>query len=130
MPHVVQQRSGQRVSGSLRGQALPEGKVLMQFAHARDESGHHEGGAHGVGKARVVCAWVGQARQSELANVAEALHLPRFEQFHQDGLFVRLEGDQAMHGVAKNHRQGDLPPPARGLKLCEPPCRKKYDNRR
>ena len=100
---VVEQRRGERFACALRRDALPERKLVLNVSQARDEALHHERRADGVRKSRVVRARVGERREAELANAPEPLNLRRLEQANDDRLLCRLEGDEPVDRIAKNH---------------------------
>ena len=104
MPEIVQKcrRDGQRCL--FRGDALLGRKVTLDLPHATDETRHHMGSADRVREPRVIGAGVGERRQPELPDASESLHLVRLHQAGDDGKFGRFERDQAVDGVAKDHR--------------------------
>ena len=79
MPDVVQQRCRHRIARAVGRQALPEGQRTVDLLQSNDERMHHVRGAHGMRKAGVIGAWVGEGSQSELPDSAQALHFARFE---------------------------------------------------
>jgi hypothetical protein len=101
---VVQQRGGQRVSGSLGGEPLPERQLVVQRAEPADQARHDEGGADGMRETGVVGARVCKRGETELANPPQTLQLAGFEQRWHDGFFVGFERNQAMDWVSQDHQ--------------------------
>ncbi len=56
---VVQKRRSQRLAGPFGRDPLPKREDFMNRAEPRKELAHHERGADGVGKSRVIRAWIG-----------------------------------------------------------------------
>ena len=100
---VMEHRRRERVASAIRRELLPIRKIAMDRAKSRDEQLHHERRANGVREPRVLCAGKRQRCHAELTDAAETLNLGRVDEELDDALFVRLERDEAVHGIAKDH---------------------------
>jgi len=77
-------------------------KNRMEFADPREQPRHDARRADGVREPRVIGARVGERRETELLDAPEALDLRGPEEQRDDGFFRRLEGNQAVDGVAQD----------------------------
>src|SRR5206468_2015516 len=100
---VVQEGGGQRLLGDLVADAVLREQVSVDVAQARDEALHHVGAADGVRETGVLGAGEGERGDAELPDAAKTLHLRGSEQADDDRVFRRIERDEPVDRVAKDH---------------------------
>jgi hypothetical protein len=100
---VVQERGGERLLGGLFVEPMARGEVALDVAKASDEALHHVRAADGVREPRMFRAWKCERGDAELPDAPQTLHLRRAEQPNDDRVVGRIERDETVNGVAKNH---------------------------
>ncbi|WP_434421207.1 hypothetical protein [Nannocystis pusilla] len=104
VPEVVQQRGREGDVGPVIVDAIVRRELLREGADAIEVALHDVHGADGVGEARVLAAGEGERSEAERADPSQPLNLGAVEQPRDEAGGGAAEGDQAMHGIAQEHR--------------------------
>ncbi len=114
VPEVVQERRGEGLARAFGGDSLRLRQRAVDRAQPREQELHHERRSDGVREARVLGPRKCERGHPELPDPPQPLQLGRVDEQLDDALLVALEGDEAVHGITKNHDRAPRPSLPRG----------------
>jgi hypothetical protein len=102
---VVHQRCGEREPFVVCGEPVVGRQIGLERTDAGEKALHHVRSPDRVREPRMFSARERQRRHTEHAHAAKPLDFTRIDQVGDDAFVRALEGNQPVHGVAKNHRR-------------------------